>query len=765
MTHLRNRLSLVPFCDLTNAPEEGHHAIGSPYFDPLGRPLFPEPVIVAVRADIVDPILPSCTALTASCHTRPYHAYGPVMRRVFEKSEPHKYPEVRRGLEGVIDVGQVRKIPPGGLHEQTEHILLACVNTMTLGTNRNLLDKVLGSLTYQFSKLPAGSTMRMPLIGTGKARFEEPTEQDLKDVIQQVLSHFAAPLFDDHKLRSPRRLLIVHPFDYESRVIATALAEKGIFLTLLDKMGLSIRDKRMVYGIAFGDDKSHQIVSQEHFDAALDHLDQALDYLLEGKCTETLKEAAKAIELEPALGGLYIYIRELTQKPESLIAALTEEAVQLAAEGRIYDAYSVAKTINRLGGSQKDRRFLQALEDCAMDYCVAGLESRLMYENYMHVEELIRAFQKNDPRKHLQKCLGDDEHDLLEHHNIPLPPEEDNKAIELILKKIPKHLLSNTYHIVVRKLMADQAEPLGAKQALENVLQLQEHQKFPLSDKDRKICDELLALSNAHIEKRIQFTNRKIRDEILQELIRILPEHATLRIEAARYYLRGGINAPKEGPISVTRRDIAKAWEHIEHGLKANPQDHGLLCYVGFILLLQGKPFLEQAHEFYMLFTKLVKEEVQQGYFAVQTLHSPRGKDFVVPIRDRYSQMAHNYHQGCLEHAEGLRELMKALTSPDEQMHYDLYHKAMVNYTKVRRYDLYQLQERTLGERWVAMLTRSRKSLGSIPLPFFGEISVGVLMDMYKRFRLWWRYRKLQSEELYGAIEQLIARLKKEILS
>ena len=755
MAHLRNRFCLIPFCDLSDCPESGHHAIGSPYFDSHGLPLFPDPIVIAVRADITDESLPRCTALGASCNTRPYHSYGPVIRNVFEKSRPHDFPEVRRGMEGVMELGDVQKIPPGGLEHQADCILLGCVATMTAGTNEQILQEVLQNFSASFVKLPAGATLRMPLIGTGKAREGQPTEDIYREVVNLTISNFYPTLLPEDRRIIPRRLLLVHPLEYESQLIATALGERGIFLTLLDKMGLLTTDNRLVYGLGHGNVPEKRFADEENFYRALDCLDGALDFLLADKRKKALQEAAKAVEIDPMMSGMFLYVHSLATQKKGLLHAVSKEALALAKDGRIGDALAVAQSLTTLGAGKKERAFIASLKKCYLDYCIAGLEAQLLYENYMQAEEKIADIY--------QQIAPDSRPDQKSGANILKLSTVDFSNLEQIKKKIPERLVENTFHIVIRKFMADRIEFVGARRALDNLLELQKHNRVDLGEQDEKTCQRLHQLAD-YIEERQEILDpRLLHKEILERLLDILSDHGTLRLEAARYFLKG--EAPKEKSRAnvLTRSDINQAWDHLQHGRQKNPSDYGILAYLGLVILLQGQRCLSLGEEFYMLFARLIDQELSRGKFGIRSLKSPQGETVNVPIRDSYTSQAHEYYEQYRNAAQTFAHLAKALANAEGTASLNLYRRALHMLSEVGRYDLVLLYERILGETWVALLSRSQQSMGAIQLPFLGELSIDFIYNTYKKIRRWWKYRNLSSPEIKEAIGSLIKDIGKRL--
>ncbi len=758
MAHLNERLCLVPFSELTDCPEGAHHAIGSPHFATEGMPLFSDPVVVAVRSDIVDESLPRCSGIAVSCNTRPYQSYGPVIRRIFEESQPHKYPKVRQGMEGVMEVGGVRSVPPGGLIGQTESILMGCVAPMTGNTTQEIINTVLHGFAKEFTLLPLGATLRMPLIGTGTARGGETTEEIYRDTVHRTTSTFSSALLPSKKNIAPRRLLLVHPFEYESRLIATMLAEKAIFLTILDKLRIFTTDRRFIYGIAHGLKTENQIVQGEKFNDALDEMDCAIECLLKGERKKALKEAAKAVEIEPELRGMYFYISTLADRKEGILNAITKEALSLASEGRVRDAYCVAQALNQLGGEKKHQGFVTSLRDGYMRYSIAGMEARLLYEKYMETEEAIRSVYQG------ASLNSSSFHESAEEtrDTIRVNLLENLEPLHALEKKIPLRIVENTFHIVVRKFMADQIELQGAERALHNLRDLKTHKKITLDQNNEESAEKLFELAKFIKENRENMSATALRKSILEKLMGILPWHGTFRLEAGRYYLSHH-QASLRGN-SVTRTDIAKAWEHLSVGYGNRPRDYGILSYLGFIVLLQGHKFFPLAEEFFNLFAKLLDDELTHGRFGLLKITSPQGRETVsVPLRDELSQQAYDYYENYRNNAETFAKLAKALTNSEGTAALSLYKEAIQSLSEIGRYDLACLYEEVLGETWVALLCRNQKGMGTIPLPF-GEVSLDFIVTIYKKVRYWWRYSHLPSSKIKGAVKGLIEEIGKKIM-
>ncbi len=752
MPHLRDRLCLIPFCDLADCPEKGHHAIGSPYFDASGKPLFPDPVVIAIKADITEDSLPKCSRLAVSCNTRPYHSYGPVIRRVFEKSRPHDYPEVRLGMEGVMEIGEVREIPPGGLFQQAENIFLTCVATMTAGTNPKILQEVLQNLAQEFGKLPTGSTMRMPIIGTGKARSEEDTEKMFRSVVSLTLDSFFPNLLPEDLKLTPRKLFLVHPMEYESGLIASTLAQKAVFLTLLDKMNLSKTDKRIVYGLAHGKDQSMQFVNQENFLSAMECFDKALDYLLAGKRKEAIKSSAEGCQIEPDLNFLQGYICHLANQKEGVLDVLTEEILSLARRGNIREALCSGYALKQMGGKKQTENFFEAIQNCYKNYCTSALESRLLYENYQKTQDALVCIQKGMSFEISSQNSAE----------RLLPAIENFEALSQIEKKIPLRFIENTFHIVIRKFMASPVETSGAKRALDNLMELHKLQKISLSPEIENQCHKLHDLADMIEQKKQTLSEKQMHKETLEKLLLLLPTHGTLRLEAARFYLKGENQEGNSRIKTLTRADIINAWKHLQIGHEENPRDYGILCYLGFVIFMQGPKYFSLAEDFFKLFAHWIEYEVVEGKYGIRPLKSPKGDMVEIPIHDPYTKLANNYYQKYAENARDFALFAKVLAQGEGMAALSLYQKAAQRLGEIGRYDLMELYETLLGETWVALLSRNQQTMGSIPLPF-GEISLDLIVKVYRKVRSWWKYSHLQSSEIKGAIAEIIKKLSKQM--
>lgn len=750
MAHLKDRFCLVPFHDLADGPDVGHHAIGSPYFSSIGKSLYPEPLFVSVRTDILEKKLPRCTALVVSCNTRPYHSYGPVARRIFEESQPHRYPEMRKGLEGVMEIGNVRTIPPGGLLEQAEKILLACISPLTGSTNLEIIDNVLRHLAEIYGKFPFGSTLRMPIIGTGKAFQGHRPDEVFREVVDMTLSHFYNTVLPTEDRFPPRRLLLVHPLEYESNMITTVLAEKSIFLTILDKMGLTTSDKRLVYGLAYSEDEKSQM---NDFTEAISHFDNALDKLLRGERKPALKEAAKGAEVEPELRGMYGYITNLAQR-HGLLDGITKEALVLAEDGRIRDAFCVANSLLQLGGKSKDRKLLDSLRNCYMDCCISALEALLLYENYMQAEDGLDAIHRGIDIIQLRRERESD------NNRLPAELIQNLSSLEYLSQKIPQRIIENTFHIVIRKFMADYMELQGAKRALENLSELHKHDKVKMSEEEQNTSKQLAQLIDTIEPQMGSSPQSTLKKDALEKLLKIIPDHPTLCLEAARYYLKGGEGQKTHANLS--RSEIEKAWESLTHGFEKNEQDYGILAYMGFIALFQGHKFMTLAEEFFTVFAKLIEDELTNGKFAIRKIKSPDENIITISTTDSYTSMTQEYYRQYRECLEFFASMAKSIYQSESTAAIALYQKATASLRKIGRSDLAALYDNILGETWVALLCRNQQHLGSIPLPF-GEISLDLLFNFYRKFRYWWKYRKLSNPQIRKAISAIVKKMGKRL--
>lgn len=733
--------------DLTDCPGAIHHAIGSPHFDSLGAPKYPEPVVVAAKADIADTALPRCSILAVSCNTRPYQSYGPVMRTIFEKSEPHKYANVRRGMEGVMEVSSVRHINPGGLGEQTDTILLGCISPMTGKTNSKIVNEVLGMFAQELNNLPPGSTLRMPLIGTGKARSQAATDDLFKSTVNVTISHFLDVLIPKNKYIPIRRLILVHPFEYEVSLIASTFAEKSIFLTILDKLGIDGTDKRQVYGLAYGEKEENCIVETENFDSALDCFDQAIDYLLKGNLKQAKRLSSEGSMIDPSLKFIDMYISSLAARKKGLLDAIKMEALSCAQAGRLKDAYSIATALNHLNPGRKEREFVKSLKDCYIAYAVAATEARLLYEHYMETQEALEAVYRGVD-------ITTSNTDLKATGSIPANLMEDIKPLKKVEEKISRRIIDNTTHIVVRKLMADEIELSGARRALDNLFELHEHKKMTLPEEDEKACREMHELIEYIGRNKELIGSVSLRQTVLEKLLTLLPKHGTLHLEAGRYYLCG-----KSSANSITRAEIVEAWSYFERGFYEQPRDYGLLSYMGLITFMQGAKFLIHAEEFFNLFAKLLDDELQNGRFAMHTLKSPNGEKIQIKHHDERCLLSYEYHEQYRENALIFARLAKALYDSEGTAAVSLYKEAIRTLSEIGRYDLAQLYDELLGETWVVLLCRNRRTFGSLNIPLIGEIPLDFLAVIYKKIKFYWRFNRLRTPKAHEVIKNCIRKM------
>lgn len=754
MAHLKDRFCLVPFSDLTDCPEGVHHAIGSPHFDPQGNPTFPDPVVVAVMGDLMDPTLPRCSALAVSCNTRPYQSYGPLMRSIFEKGQPHKYGEFRRGLEGVMEVGEIEEINPGSLEEQTERIYLACVSPMTGTANWEIIREVLRNLAKKFSELPLGSSLRMPLIGTGAARHGESTEEVFRETIYQILMHFTPALLPSHLNRAPRRLLLFHPFEYESQLIGTMLAEKAVFLTILDKLGIFTFDRRQVYGLALGEKKENCLVEKEAFPEALEHYNRSIDYLLKGDRRKALKEASRGAEKEPNLRGIYQYISSFAEKKEGLLNTITREALNLAREGRISEAFCLSLTMRHLGGGEREEDMIHSLKKGYIHYSLASLDARLLYENYMEAGEKLQDLYQG---KELAKAFSNSQNNT----SLELVQKEILQELPLkeeIAKKISLRTVENSFHIVIRKIMAAQREISGARRALDNIQDLANHGKISLEEKEKNTCKglyDLLDLIKEKEKNKAQKVHNALKKTILERLLDLLPTHGTLCLELGRAYL-------KDRGKNLSRKDILEGWKNLEKGYQHHPGDYGILSYLGFIICFQGNKSLGTAKEFYTLLGKILDDELQKGSFSQVQLKVSQEKTLTIPHRDPLTRQAHQYYEKYRENVKAFQKMLECILRSESTAALSQYRKILHSFEEVGRYDLAQLYEEILGEDWVQLLCKHSQSMGSIPTPF-GEISLDFMVILYRKVKYWWKFSHLQSSKARKAMNSFIEKMGKKL--
>ncbi len=757
MAHLTDRISLLPFCDLTDCPNVTHHAVGSPYFDAKGNPLIADPVVLAVRADIAEPTLPRSTALAVSCNTRPYQSYGPVIRRVFECSQPEKHPELRRALEGVMDLGEVRELPPGGLDDQVSKLLLACVATMTAGTNEQVLREVMENIAEQFAALPPGSTLRIPLIGTGKSRTEKATEQIFREVIDLMLSYLTPAAYSDDRRKPPRRILLIHPAKEESRLIGTMLAERSIFLSILDKMGLATTDDRLVYGIAYSENPENQIVKAERFEEALNHFDQALELLLDGKQDEAIQEASRGSVLAPGLSGMVSHIQYLATKKRGLLEAITQEALDLASRGRIEDAFRVGRTLTSLGGSQQESNFIKALRRCYVGYSLAELEAQLFYEKYMQAGEQLETMSEKLPDA---ASLTGEFSAANVAPNVEAPRPEVSVTTELaqFASKIPNKVVENSLHVAIRKLLTEPVETSGVRRIIESLHEYNQHHDYPLEEQAKEIAQALHDLTEAVDHKKHDCSIRVLHRYILDQLSQHLGHHNTYRLEEARFHLRGS-----ERQL-MSQGDLQKAWKHLKAAYEKSADDYGILSYIGFLMLLQGPRLLHTAETYFLLWGKLIERDLAQGRYRQHRLEAPSGHRVDVPILYPHAKKAHDYQLRWLDYVRTFASLIKGLINDDNgDMLLSRYNDAIQTLSEIGRYDLALLYEQFLGERWISLLVSRKRGGVKIPIPMVGEISLDLVINLYRRFRRWRLFRKLHTQDIEDAMRKLVEKMSQDL--
>lgn len=772
MAHLNNRLCLVPFCDLADCPDVSHHAIGSPYFDAQGKPNSADPVLIAVRSDIVDDALPRATALAVSCNTRPYQSYGPVIRRVFECSQPNRHPELRRQMEGIMNTGEVRVLPPGDLERQISTIYLACVATMTTGTTENILQHVMTNLVSHFQTMPPGATLRMPLFGTGKSRTEAATEKTYQDVIGLTLSSMQEALFPANPLQPSRRVLLLHPFAFEAQCIAAEMVKRAIFLCLLDKMGVSTTDSRMVYGIAHGDQEIHRIVQADSFATAVNHIDQALSFLLEKKDRDknqrkALEEAAQAVKVEPALGSVYAYLHALATRQRGLLEMILQETLDLATKGRIENAFRVARTLTSLDAdpsrpktiSPQEHRFIHALRRCYVGYSLAELHGQLQYEKYMQAEEFLHQMHKSLPEAtaltgEFQAVSSPDSAMVFDQREDRIDEELSQFQDAISARKI-----QNAYHVAIRKLSADPVETEGVRRVLDSLGEYKEHHALPLSESDELVAQNIRKLAEQVDQWKHDMPVQQLHRKVLNDFGTYLGHHKTYRLEEARYFLRGGENS------LLSREDLMQAWTHLLQGYEKESHDHGLLSYLGFVLFLQGPKILHHVETFFLLWAKQLEHQLAVGRFRLHRLESPAGKKIEVPILSYPdAKKAHDSEQRWLEHVRGLAALAHGLSeNANGEMLVEQYKKSVDLLRHMGRTDLAQLYEQHLGERWISLMVSRKQGGVKIPIPFVGDISLDLMVNLYRRFQRWRLFRRLYHEGIAAAMKTFLERMTDKI--
>lgn len=704
------------------------------------------PVIIVVKSDIANDDLPHCSALCVSCNTRPYHSYGPVARQVFYCSQPHNYTEVRRGLEGVMELGQVRCISPGALQTQTDKIILGCVATMTAGTNKEIIHKVLQNYAKEFGKLPANGSMRMPIIGTGMASDNESSDQQFRDIVETTISYIIPYIFSENENES-RKLYLTHPLDYESKLLSTVIVEKAILLSILDKLNLSIADPNLIYGFGQGNSKKTCFFNESTFSQAMDLFDKSLNALLQGDSMECKRQAAKALQLDPELENIQHFIYTLASKEDGLVEMISQEAIRLAMQGKIREACCIIQSLRSMKLRKSDKILLESLKTCYQDYCCSALESRLLYENYIATEELLKKFRQG-------KAIHDTQR--LKTHEILL---ENKEIFDKIEQKIPERLIENTFHIVIRKLMADKIEPHGAKRALDNLTELDEENKIQLTPENKEIKIQLQELVRKLENNEEQETIHELQKQALETMLTLLPKHGTLRLEATRYYLN-----PKRNDVRVhvlTKQDLLQAWDHLQIGFQENSRDYGILSYIGFMILLQGPKYFYQAEEFFTLFSKWIEYEVSLGKYGIRPLQL-QNKKIDIPIQDPYTITAQDYYCKYQQCTQDFIQLIQLLRQQESTAAIRQYKKIIHSLGEIGRYDLAVLFQDLLGETWVALLCCNQSNLGSIPLPF-GEISLELLLKIYKKIFYYIKYRRLSGTLYRDAIQNLLEKFRKSI--
>jgi hypothetical protein len=638
---------------------------------------------------------------------------------------------------------------------------------MTGGTNHEVLQDVLENLTREFGKLPPGSTLRLPLIGTGKARTEQASEQDFRQTIDLMLSRLMPKLLSEDLRIPPRRILLVHPMPYEAQLIATVLAERSIFLTILDKMGLATTDQRVVYGLAYSEHERHRILDSSAFDVAIEHFDAALELMIQGEQTQALKEAARGAEMEPMLGGLYQRIYFLCTKRRGLLEAVSEEAIKLACEGRVDDAYSVGKILNSLGGEEGERRFSNALKRCQVHYHLAELEGQISYEKYVFSRDTISRLcqhlsDHSSPEQALDGFGGDasetDADTQRDHSGVRHNCDRPLLSLQQIDKDLSTHIVNNAYHVIICKLMAEPLETMGVRRILDNLSEIEERGDVNLPadlHEHREAMRELVVELDRQKEK---LSNRQLHKFALERLGTHLSSHSTYQQEAAHFHLRG------TGSHLISRNDIAQAWQHLQYGHNQHPHDNNILAHIGFIILLQGTRALSFAENFYLLWSKLLERELSCGKYHIPQIETPQGKMITVPMLFPHAKQAYQVQQLWLAHAQDLAKLSSALQRGENgEVLLSQYNKILEGIQAIGHYNLFELHQNLLGQKWIWMYsTRSREGI-KISIPMVGEISLNLLINAYRKFKRWWFFRKLKHPDIEKALSKLLESVNKLI--
>ena len=266
---LGTRIGITPLVDLADCTHVTHRAVGSPHFHTSGEPTGFDPLITLLIGELGESRLPRSTAIVIPSDARPLLSIDPLLRTMIQRAQPESCLELQMGLEGRLESGEVKRLSPGALSQQTSALLLAHLTSPESEDVRRFSQAV----AHAISTLAPGSTVRIPVLF--------PDDEALSISSLEILIDELIPsLLQGWPKSPPRRLILISPDSENAQRTFSLLMKRALHLSLVDRYTPVKLMPRLSYGLA--EQPEYQLVDPSGFTQAIHEMERALKLLFKG---------------------------------------------------------------------------------------------------------------------------------------------------------------------------------------------------------------------------------------------------------------------------------------------------------------------------------------------------------------------------------------------------------------------------------------------------------------------------------------------------
>ncbi len=763
---LRNRLVPVSFTDLSDCPDEPHHAIGSPHFQSDGRPKYPDPVIIAARADVVGEELPPASSLVVSATTYPIFSYGPLFERVKERANFLKFESIHRELEKKRVLGEIFTVPPAELAPQVDEIVTAVITEYGEISNRGTVELALEKISRYFSGKPFGSTVRIPPIGTGKVRLKKHIEHlDFREFSELILKYFDQTVLLPEKSSNlpPRKVLLLTPSLSEAREMAGPCVERALTLSLLDLLGIELSDTRLIFGLAYGEGERNRFFSLESWDDSIADLELALSYLTQGRTELAVQAAARAVTKDPFWSGAFKFIESIASKSDGLKSLLMENIASLAERGELQRAEKLAHISSSLYPEESTVQLYIQLRKSLLNYNWRELNFTLENLDFLKSKEkflaLESALQSPLPLDSLDGKVSDKlEDDLSDLKNFI---SQKSRELQRLKARKDRIFLTKTLSLAVEQIFSSYRDDNALKVLIDQLENWIQNRWLQLNEAELSFYEKFSRIVFTVSPKEFWEVVKKISPEgktddlDFVEILKLLA-----RAEEVHFLLR-------EGTLDkFSRREIAQLAESLAKvfsGLNALDwpsflSSEDLLAQLLLVVLLSGPKSYQSASEFLTHWKKVLEkklldscEELSINFDKFERKVSLSPREF--PYLSEYFRSLELWGEfvGHFEHL-----LSNLLGGGDAESLSIVYDNAMESLKKLNRHYLIQLYQKFLGHKWLLLVAAKKEPGVKLEIPGVGEFSLDLILLVFRKLKIWWKFRGKSSKEAVALMESFI---------